>query len=189
MRESPQERALASRAGLKLEAALDAFGVSVENLTAADLGASAGGFVDVLLRCGATRVYAIEKGFGRLVWSLRNDPRVVVLERTDATTVVLPEPVDVITIDAGFAKQRQIVPHALSLLRPGGRIVSLVKPQYEIGGRELVKGRLTDQLSEVVAKRVITELRRLGVNVVNSMPSPVRGKRARALEFFLLIRR
>jgi predicted rRNA methylase YqxC with S4 and FtsJ domains len=79
MRESPQERALASRAGLKLEAALDAFGVSVENLTAADLGSSAGGFVDVLLRRGATRVYAIEKGFGRLVWSLRNDPRVVVL--------------------------------------------------------------------------------------------------------------
>jgi 23S rRNA (cytidine1920-2'-O)/16S rRNA (cytidine1409-2'-O)-methyltransferase len=100
---------------LKLEAALDAFGVSVENLTAADLGSSAGGFVDVLLRRGATRVYAIEKGFGRLVWSLRNDPRVIVLERRDATTVVLPELVDVITIDAGFAKQRHI-----RRSRPGG---------------------------------------------------------------------
>lgn len=114
------EPPLASRGGLKLEAALDAFDISVENLTAADLGSSTGGFVDVLLRRGARKVYAIEKGFGRLAWSLRNDPRVTVLERKDATAVVLPEPVDLITIDAGFTKQRQIVPHALSLLRPGG---------------------------------------------------------------------
>jgi 23S rRNA (cytidine1920-2'-O)/16S rRNA (cytidine1409-2'-O)-methyltransferase len=176
-----------SRGGLKLEAALDAFDVSVENLTVADLGSSTGGFVDVLLRRGARKVYAVEKGFGRLDWTLRNDPRVVVLERRDATTVTLPELVDLIAIDAGFTRQRQIVPHALSLLRQGGRIISLVKPQYEVSGRELVKGRLTDQLSEVVARRVINELEALGVNVINRMASPVRGEEARALEFFLLI--
>jgi 23S rRNA (cytidine1920-2'-O)/16S rRNA (cytidine1409-2'-O)-methyltransferase len=113
---------------------------------------------------------------------------VIVLERTDATTVILPESVDLITIDVGFTKQRQIVPHAVSLLRAGGSIVSLVKPQYEVGGRELVKGRLTDQLAESVVSRTVAELRTIGINVVSCIASPVRGRQAGALEFFLLIR-
>jgi 23S rRNA (cytidine1920-2'-O)/16S rRNA (cytidine1409-2'-O)-methyltransferase len=188
MNEDSRQPPLASRGGLKLEAALDAFGISVSGLTAADLGSSTGGFVDVLLRRGAKKVYAVEKGFGRLAWALRNDPRVIVLERTDATTVILPEPVDMITIDVGFTKQRQVIPHAVSLLRAGGSIVSLVKPQYEVGGRELVKGRLTDQLAESVVSRITTELRTMGINVVRCMASPVRGRQASALEFFLLIR-
>jgi 23S rRNA (cytidine1920-2'-O)/16S rRNA (cytidine1409-2'-O)-methyltransferase len=182
-----KRRPFVSRGGLKLEAALDVFEVSVENLTVADMGSSTGGFVDVLLRRGATKVYAVEKGFGRLDWSLRNNPRVVVLERRDASTVTLPELVDLVTIDAGFTKQREIVPHALSLLRRGGRIISLVKPQYEVSGRELVKGRLTNELCESIARRVIDELETLGVNVLKRMASPVRGEAARALEFFLLI--
>jgi 23S rRNA (cytidine1920-2'-O)/16S rRNA (cytidine1409-2'-O)-methyltransferase len=111
-----------------------------------------------------------------------------VLEREDATKVVLPEQVDLITIDIGFTRQRQIIPHATSQLGPKGLIVSLIKPQYEVSGRELVKGRLTDALSEEVFHRTVEDLRQLGISVLKSVPSMVRGKDANALEFFVLLR-
>lgn len=134
---SESERPLASRAGHKLAAALETFDISVDGATAADLGAASGGFVDVLLRRGARHVYAVEKGYGRLDWNLRNDNRVTVLERADATRVHLPEMCDIATIDVGFTRQTAILPHALELVRPGAPIVSLLKPQYEASGREL----------------------------------------------------
>jgi len=177
----------ASRAGLKLDAALDEFGIDIAGQVVADLGSSTGGFVDVLLRRGAAKVYAVDKGFGLLDWRLRNDRRVNVMERTDACSVELPEAVALVTIDVGFARQSQVVPHALSLLEPGGRIVSLLKPQYEASGRELVRGRLTPDASDSVVTRVLSELEEMDVTIERIFLSPVRGKEAKAQEIFLCI--
>jgi 23S rRNA (cytidine1920-2'-O)/16S rRNA (cytidine1409-2'-O)-methyltransferase len=184
----PSQNIFASRAGLKLAAALESFRISPDHLVVADLGSSTGGFVDVLLAGGARKVYAIEKGFGTIDWRLRNDPHVVVLERTDARNVNLPELMDLITIDIGFTRQNEIVPHALTMIKPGGCIVSLLKPQYEVSGRELMKGQLTDEVVESVVSRVTANLKSQGVHIVECVPSKVLGKDARMQEFFLLIR-
>lgn len=177
----------ASRGGLKLDAALDEFSIHVAGQVVADLGSSTGGFVDVLLRRGAAKVYAVEKGFGLLDWRLRNDSRVVVMERTDARLVELPEAVGLVTIDVGFVRQTEVLPHALSLLASSGRIVALLKPQYEASGRDLVRGKLTPEASDSVVTRVIAQLEDEGIAVERAFPSPVRGKEADAQETFLLI--
>jgi len=131
----------ASRGGLKLAAALDGFALDVRGLTAADVGASTGGFTDCLLQRGAARVYAIDVGYGQLAWALRQDPRVVVLDRTNARYLEhLPEPVDLVTADVSFISLRLIVPPALGWLRRGGQIVALVKPQFEARRERLGKG-------------------------------------------------
>jgi 23S rRNA (cytidine1920-2'-O)/16S rRNA (cytidine1409-2'-O)-methyltransferase len=178
-----------SRAGLKLDSALDAIDLDVTDRTAADLGSSTGGFVDVLLRRGARKVYAVEKGFGTLDWQLRNDRRVVVMERTDARSVRLPEPVDLVTIDVGFTRQAAVLPNALSLVRPGGYVLTLIKPQYEAGGRELDRGRLTDEVGAKVVQRVLQDLASEGITLTNVQPSTLRGKDADVLEYFALLRR
>jgi 23S rRNA (cytidine1920-2'-O)/16S rRNA (cytidine1409-2'-O)-methyltransferase len=182
-----QERPFASRAGLKLARALDHFDLDITNRVAADLGSSSGGFVDVLLRRGARKVYAVEKGFGTLDWRLRNDPRVVVHERTDACSVLPPELVDCITIDVGFTRQMFVLPHALTLLRRGGFILTLIKPQYEAGARDLDRGKLTDAVGEKVVQRVVTELASEGIILSDIQPSSVRGKDADALEYFAIL--
>src|SRR5579871_1843402 len=120
-----------SRAGLKLEFALDAWNIDVRGKICADLGSNVGGFVDCLLQRGAAKVYAVEKGYGVLEWNLRKDPRVAVFERTNAMHVMLPEPVELVTIDVAWTRQKNILPSAARLLAPGGRIVTLVKPHYE----------------------------------------------------------
>src|SRR5215203_5161018 len=115
-----------SRAGQKLDHALATFGLDVTGRTCADLGSNTGGFVDVLLWRGAAKVYAIDTGYGALEWKLRKDPRVVVMERTNAMHVKLPEQVGVVTIDVAWTKQRHILPAARRLVSEEGRVVSLV---------------------------------------------------------------
>src|SRR5579859_7339270 len=117
-----------SRAGGKLEFALQEFKISVKDLIVADFGSSTGGFVDCLLQNGAKKVYAVETGYGVLDWKLRNDPRVIVMERTNAIHVELPEKVDLITIDTSWTRQRNILPNALKNLKEGRKIISLIKP-------------------------------------------------------------
>jgi 23S rRNA (cytidine1920-2'-O)/16S rRNA (cytidine1409-2'-O)-methyltransferase len=127
-----------SRGGLKLRGALDRFDIHVANKIALDVGASTGGFTDVLLQAGAARVYAVDVGYGQLAWRLRNDPRVVVMERTNIRNLTsLPEPVDVATIDTSFISLRQVLPPVQRLLRPSADAVPLIKPQFE-AGREQV---------------------------------------------------
>jgi len=185
---SQQTPRYASRGGNKLAAALDKSALSVEGLVVADFGSSTGGFVDALLQRGATRVYAVEIGFGLLDWQLRNEPRVIVMERTDARTAALPEPVDLITADIGFTRQSEFIPHALTMVKPEGYIISLIKPQYEVSGRELVRGRLTQDLTDRVVSRVVDQVRNLGGNVMEVFPSAVKGKDAKVQEFFMIIK-
>lgn len=133
--------AYVSRGGLKLEAALTAFVVDVRGLVAADIGASTGGFTDCLLQHGATRVYAVDVGYGQLAWGLRQDPRVVVMERVNARYLhELPEPIDLITIDVSFISLKLVLPAVIPLLKPRGQIVALAKPQFEAGRKQVGKG-------------------------------------------------
>src|SRR3989344_5859632 len=131
-----------SRAGEKLQYALDNFKILVKDKIVADFGSSTGGFVDCSLTNGASKVYAVEVGYGTLDWKLRNDTRVVVLERANAMHVVLPEKVDFISIDVGWTRQKLILPNAFTNLKVGGKIVVLIKPHYEADKRYLRKGKL-----------------------------------------------
>ncbi len=130
------------RGGVKLAHALDAFDVPIAGRQALDIGASTGGFTDVLLKRGATRVVAFDVGHGQLDWGLRNDPRVVVVERANARSLELaqlPGPVDVVTIDVSFISLRHILPRVPSLLCSGADVIALVKPQFEAGRGEVGK--------------------------------------------------
>jgi 23S rRNA (cytidine1920-2'-O)/16S rRNA (cytidine1409-2'-O)-methyltransferase len=130
-----------SRGGEKLAAALTAFALTPVGWVCADVGASTGGFTDALLQHGAARVYAIDVGYGQLHWRLRQDPRVVVMERTNARYLTqLPEPVQLATVDASFISLRLLLPVMRRWLTPGGHIIALIKPQFEAGRGDVGKG-------------------------------------------------
>ena len=130
-----------SRGGFKLAAALDAFGLDVLGWTVADAGSSTGGFVDCLLQRGAGRVYAIDVGYGQLAWKLRQDPKVVVMERTNARYLEnLPEPIDLVTADVSFISLKMVLPAASGWLRDEGQIVALIKPQFEASAEQVEEG-------------------------------------------------
>ena len=175
-----------SRGGEKLAFALQAFAISPRGLVACDLGSQLGGFVDCLLRHGAQRVYAVDTAYGTLAWELRNDRRVVVMERTNALHVLLPEPVDLVTIDVAWTRQALILPHALELLAPGGEVVSLLKPQYEAMAKERRKGVVRAECWREVVGRTLAELERLSlpVRALAPLPSPTPGGNR---EVFLLL--
>lgn len=170
------ERKYVSRGGLKLAAALRGFGLDVSGWTCVDFGSHAGGFVDCLLRHGAGRVYAVEPGFGVLDYTLRRDPRVVVCERTNALTFVPPEPADLVTIDVGWTPQRLILPAARRCLRPGGRIITLVKPQYEAPAEWCPGGVVAPERLDAVLDRCRADVAAAGLNLVAEIGSPIRGQ-------------
>src|SRR5687767_2868186 len=165
----------ASRAGQKLDHALTAFSIDVTGLTCADLGSNVGGFVDCLLRRGAAKVYAVEKGYGVLEWRLRKDPRVVVMERTNAMHAQLPERVDLVTIDVAWTRQRHILPAARRMVKDDGRVVTLIKPHYEAGQKQLTGGVLPEDQVEAVVRAVTEEIRRLGFEPIGTTRSPIQG--------------
>jgi 23S rRNA (cytidine1920-2'-O)/16S rRNA (cytidine1409-2'-O)-methyltransferase len=152
-----------SRGGQKLEHALEVFGISVTGLTAIDLGASTGGFTDCLLQRGAAKVYAVDVGQAQLAWKLRQDPRVVVMEKTNARTLTptsFPQPfqpADLVVVDCSFISLRKIIPAAVALLRPSGNIVALIKPQFEAGKAEADRGAGVIR-DAAVHERVLREL-------------------------------
>jgi 23S rRNA (cytidine1920-2'-O)/16S rRNA (cytidine1409-2'-O)-methyltransferase len=185
-----------SRGGLKLEHALKYFHLDVSGLTAIDLGASTGGFTDCLLQRGAARVYAVDVGRGQLAWKLRQDSRVVVMEKTNArglTPAKFPSffvPADLVVIDCSFISLRKILPPAVALLRPSGRIVALIKPQFEAGKAEADRGAGVIR-DPAIHERVVRELNqfvaaRPGLRWQGVTESPVLGP-AGNKEFLVLI--
>src|SRR3954470_21157040 len=148
-----------SRAGQKLEHALVKFSIDVHGKVCADLGSNTGGFVDCLLQRGAAKVYAIDTGYGALEWKLRRDPRVVVMERTNAIHATLPEPVQIITIDVAWTRQRIILPAARRMLAEHGDVVTLIKPHYESQPSQLRKGILPPENVPAVVDAVRGEMR------------------------------
>ena len=177
VKESPKH---VSRAGGKLEAALDAFAVDLKDTVVIDIGASTGGFVDEMLQRGAAKVYAVDVGHGQLHWKLRNDPRVVNLEGVNARNLdpaLIPEPCDVATFDVSFISLKLVIPPVLKVLKNGAHIIALVKPQFEAGREHIRKGGLMKDLQ--IAHNIIHDMKEflmaLGCGVSGSIPSPVKG--------------
>ena len=183
-----------SRGALKLVKGLDTFGIDPTGAVALDIGASTGGFTDVLLRRGAQRVYAIDVGYGQLAWSIRQDPRVVVLERENVRNLdlaLVPEPCDLAVIDVSFISLTLVLPRIAELLRPpaGKAIVALVKPQFEVG-RDLV-GRGGVVRDEAARRGAIDKVRTWaaanGFVAGDDVESPITGP-AGNVEYLLLLR-
>jgi len=179
------------RGGLKLAHALDTFKIPVAGREGLDIGASTGGFTDVMLQRGAARVVALDVGHGQLDWRLRQDPRVVVLEHVNARTLtldMLPGKVDLVTIDVSFISLSRILPVIPPVLQPGADIVALVKPQFEAGREEVRKGIIRDT---AVHARVLDEVSaaaaEVGLTRVASTPSPITGQKGN-VEFLAHLR-
>jgi 23S rRNA (cytidine1920-2'-O)/16S rRNA (cytidine1409-2'-O)-methyltransferase len=168
-----------SRGGLKLVGGLDAFGLDVTGMVAADFGASTGGFTDCLLQRGAARVYAIDVGYGQLHPKLRSDRRVVVMERTNARHLRagdLPEAMDLIVIDASFIGLGKLLPAAHALLRPGGQVVALVKPQFEAPREDAPGGVVRDEAArERAIQRAMDAAGAAGFRAHGRTDAPIRG--------------
>ena len=175
-----------SRAALKLLAALDHFGLDVADAVCADLGCNVGGFTQVLLERGARRVYAVDTGYGALDYKLRTDPRVVVMERTNALHVTLPEPCRLVTIDVAWTRQQHILPAAARLLDPQGMICSLLKPHYEAPPEWLRRGVLDPDKRAPVVEQTLAAIRKLGFTVRGQMEAVVAGQ-AGNVEHMLLV--
>lgn len=187
-----------SRGGVKLAAALDRFGVDVTGGCAVDFGCNVGGFTDCLIQRGAAQVFAVDTGYGVLAWTLRQDPRVVVLERTnvldeDPASIAGFVGCDLVAIDVGWTRQCRAILAGLRWLKPdiASRIISLVKPHYEADPSMLKRGVLDDADAQVVFRRVLDQMPTFGVRVLDHMPSPLRGgagkRKAGNVEYLVLL--
>ncbi len=169
-----------SRGGLKLQAALDAFEYDCNNKVVIDVGASTGGFTDCVLQRGAARVYAVDVGYGQLAWKLRQDDRVIVIERTNIRHMkpdAIDEACDLAVIDCSFISLELVLPNTLNFLKPHADVITLVKPQFEAGPENVGKGgvvRDEDARHEAIEK-VVETARELGLHVVDRVDSPVHG--------------
>lgn len=169
-----------SRGGLKLEKAIEVFGVALEGSTCCDFGASTGGFTDCMLKNGAVKVYAVDVGYGELAWGLRTDPRVINMERTNIrylTDEQIPDPIDFISIDVSFISLTLILPVAHHFLKQGGSCVCLVKPQFEAGKEKVgKKGIIKDPAVHLeVLQKIYRFAKELGFSVSGLDFSPVKG--------------
>jgi 23S rRNA (cytidine1920-2'-O)/16S rRNA (cytidine1409-2'-O)-methyltransferase len=182
-----------SRGGVKLAHALDHFGWDVTGAVALDVGSSTGGFTDVLLQRGAAKVFAVDVGTNQLAWPLRQDPRVIVHEKTNArylTDSVVTEPIDLIVCDASFIPLAKVLDKALDFARPGGRLIALVKPQFEAGRGEVGKGGVVRDpaVHQRVCAAAADWLRSRGWTIEGLTPSPITGPEGN-VEFLLAARR
>jgi len=181
-----------SRGGLKLEAALHSLDLNIEGCICLDVGASTGGFSDCLLQHGAARVYAVDVGYGQLAWKLRQDPRVVVIERTNIRnmpTEVISEPVDLATIDVSFISLKIVVPSAAAFLKKDAQILALIKPQFEVGKDRVGKGGVVRdaKLHNRVIENLSAFFSEFGLSCGPVIPSPILGPKGNR-EFFILLR-
>lgn len=178
-----------SRGGLKMEGALNAFEFDVSKVVAMDVGASTGGFTDCLLKRGAERIYAVDVGYGQLAWSLRNDPRVVVLERQNIRYLqrdLIPEQVDLVTIDVSFISLKKVIPAILPWLKEAGALIALIKPQFEAGKGAVGKGGLvTDpKIHQAVVENICHNGKAWQLKKKGFSPSPITGQKGNR-EFFV----
>ena len=185
------EPVFASRGGLKLQAAIDAFDISAKDCVCLDVGASTGGFSDCLLQNGARRVFAVDVGYGQLAWRLRQDPRVDVIERTNIRYMPFEKigrRVDLITIDVSFISLTIVVPAVQQFMHPDSRIVALIKPQFEVGKGKVGKGGVVRDPQ--LHQEVLNDLDRFflgnGLKSIDTIPSPITGPKGNR-EFLTLL--
>jgi len=182
-----------SRGGLKLEAALKHFQVDITGKTAMDIGSSTGGFTDCLLQHGAARVYAIDVGYGLIDALLRNDPRVVLVERTNFRYIErerIPECADIITIDVSFISVLKILPRAVEFLCDGGSVLMLIKPQFEVGREHVGKGGIVrdEKKRQECVEHIVEEAALSGLTSQGIIESPIKGQKGN-VEYFSYLRR
>jgi 23S rRNA (cytidine1920-2'-O)/16S rRNA (cytidine1409-2'-O)-methyltransferase len=182
-----------SRGGKKLEGALEVFGINPEGRVVMDVGASTGGFTDCILQKGARKVYAVDVGYGQLAWKLRTDPRVINLERRNIRYLKreeVTEEMDLILIDASFISVEKFLPHLLEFLKGGGEVVSLIKPQFEVGRGEVGKGGVVrdPELHRKVIDRISKFCQNIGLTVLGVTESPLLGPSGNK-EFFIRLRK
>jgi len=181
------------RGGLKLAAALDAFGINPKGMAVLDVGASTGGFTDCLLQRGAARVYAVDVGYGQLAWRLRQDPRVVVIDRCNARYLDparIGEPVRLATIDVSFISLTLVLPAVRACMDPEGQVVALLKPQFEVGKGKVGKGGIVrdDGLRREAVQAVRHTVQDQGWSWEGAMPSPITGQKGN-IEYLIRLRR
>jgi len=186
-------RRYVGRGALKLEAALDHFNIDVKRKAALDIGASTGGFTDCMLQRGAKKVYAVDVGHGQLDWKLRNDPRVIVLEKVNARSLSrehIPELLDLCVIDVSFISLTLILPNAFDLITPTGVILALIKPQFELQRSEVGKGGIVRDpgLHQKAQDKIVAFVTRLGHEVTGIVPSAITGADGNQ-EFFACMRK
>jgi 23S rRNA (cytidine1920-2'-O)/16S rRNA (cytidine1409-2'-O)-methyltransferase len=186
-------RKYVGRGALKLESALEHFDIDVNGKTALDIGASTGGFTDCMLQRGAEKVYAVDVGYGQLAWKLRNDPRVVVVEKTNARFLTgdqIQELVDICVIDVSFISLTLILPNAVALLKPDGVILALIKPQFELQRSEVGKGGIVrdPRLHQKAHDKIVAFVNDLGHVVAGIAPAAIKGADGNQ-EFFACIRK
>jgi 23S rRNA (cytidine1920-2'-O)/16S rRNA (cytidine1409-2'-O)-methyltransferase len=186
-------RKYVSRGALKLESALDHFRIDLQGKAALDIGASTGGFTDCMLQRGAEKVYAVDVGYGQLDWKLRNDPRVIVLEKINArflTREQVPELIDICVIDVSFISLTLILPNAVTLLKPDGTILPLIKPQFELQRSEVGKGGIVrdPRLQQKAQHKIVAFVNDLGQVVAGIAPAAIKGADGNQ-EFFACIRK
>ena len=188
--ESPQ---FVGRGALKLSGALDFFKIDPNGKVALDIGASTGGFTDCLLQRGAAKVFAVDVGRGQLAWKIRNDPRVVVLEKVNArflSSEHIPEPIDLCVIDVSFISLTLILPRAFELITPDGMILALIKPQFELQRKDVGRGGIVREpaLHEKAQQKIVKFAQEAKYDVVGVVPSPITGTDGNQ-EFFICIRK
>jgi 23S rRNA (cytidine1920-2'-O)/16S rRNA (cytidine1409-2'-O)-methyltransferase len=181
-----EPRKYVSRSAEKLLAALDDFEVDVGGYVCADLGCNVGGFTQVLLARDAERVYAVDTGYGALDYTLRKDPRVVAMERTNALHVILPAACDLVTIDVAWTRQKHILPAAARLLKANGRIITLVKPHYEAPPQWLRQGVLLTERRDVVLETIRADVQSLGLRILGTIDSPLTGQSGNLEQLWLV---
>lgn len=180
-----------SRGGLKLQGAIEAFQVPISGRIAADLGASTGGFTDCLLQHGAARVFAVDVGYGQLAWKIRQDDRVVVMERTNARHLQsLEEEVDLIVGDLSFISLRLILPAIARIAASNADCLLLVKPQFEVGREALAKGGVVTEAHEreAAVRQVLQDAEKLGFQALGHIESPIQGAKAGNIEYLVHLR-
>jgi 23S rRNA (cytidine1920-2'-O)/16S rRNA (cytidine1409-2'-O)-methyltransferase len=169
-----------SRGGIKLRGALDSFGIDPSGSRCVDVGASTGGFTDCLLQAGAAQVYAVDVGYGQLDWKLRNDERVMVLERTNFRKIgneVLPGDLDLAVVDVSFISLRLILPRLTEFMKKGAQAVVLIKPQFEVGKGKVGKGGIVrdEGMREAAVAQVLSAAKENGFEVIDTIQSPIKG--------------
>jgi 23S rRNA (cytidine1920-2'-O)/16S rRNA (cytidine1409-2'-O)-methyltransferase len=182
-----------SRGGLKLEHVIRSFNIEVKGKIAMDIGASTGGFTDCLLQHGAKKVYAVDVGYGQLDWRLRNDERVVLLEKTNIRYLersAIPDKINIITIDVSFISLLKVIPKALEFLTASGEIIALIKPQFEVGRKDVGKGGVVREESKrlEVIEKIKAELKKIGLEIKGIIKSPLCGPKGN-VEYFIYLKK
>ena len=182
-----------SRGGLKLKQAVNEFNIEMEGKTGMDVGASTGGFTDCMLQHGAVKVYAVDVGYGQFDWKLRKDERVLLLEKTNVRYLKkssVPDEIDIAAIDVSFISLMKVIPNVLELLKPEGKIVALIKPQFEAERKDIGKGGvIKDEAKRLeIVDTIKTWAERTGLDVIGTTTSPIKGPKGN-IEYLIYLKK